>query len=61
MVIKRAKHDPNGIKIAIFLKNYKIFQKISHSLRQLGTPPSDPGLWYVWVTIVSSSRLHSKI
>ena len=44
MAEKPAKCNPNGIKIAIFSKNYKIFQKVAHSLRRLGTTPTPPSV-----------------
>ena len=45
----------NGIKIAFFSKK---LQKIA---QQQGASPSDPRLWYVWVTLVFSKRLQSYV
>ena len=55
----------NGIKTAIFPKNYKKLPNnwglSPQSLQPLGASPPDPHLWYVWVTLVFSTRLQSYI
>ena len=45
------------IKIAFFFQ--KIAKKRPQSFRRLGALPSEPRLWYVWVTQVFSARLQS--
>ena len=45
----------NGIKIAFFSKK---LQKIAQQLEAL---PTDPRLWYVWVTLTFSKRFQSYV
>ena len=42
-----------------FSKKLQTFSNNTYSLRRLGAPSPDTCLWYVWVTLVSSLRLHN--
>ena len=68
MALNTCKMWFNGIKIAFFSKKLqKIAQRLGssptdlQSLRQLGTPPPDPRLWYLWIELHKLSQHVSKV